>query len=93
MAEEPKVTRANILEACKDMLRWQVYVIHTTPTNGLGPVMENIGPHLEYQVQHGEGRQFYIAAGPHWEDDEDTWKGDGMIVLRAKGSRRSTARR
>ena len=26
----------------------------------------------------------YIAAGPHWEDDEDTWKGDGMIVLRAK---------
>ena len=37
MAEEPKVTRANILEACKDMLRWQVYVIHTTPASGLGP--------------------------------------------------------
>ena len=23
-------------------------------------------------------------AEPHWEEDEDTWKGDGMIVLRAK---------
>ena len=30
MPEEPKVTRADILEACRDMLRWQVYVIHTT---------------------------------------------------------------
>ena len=26
----------------------------------------------------------YIAAGPHWEDDEETWKGDGMIVVRAR---------
>jgi uncharacterized protein len=83
MNEEPKVTRADILAACKDMLRWQVYVIHTTPMNGLGPVMENIGPHLEYQVRM-EKEGVYIAAGPHWEDDEDTWKGDGMIVLRAK---------
>ena len=31
MPEEPKVTRANILEACKDMLRWQVYVIPYGP--------------------------------------------------------------
>ena len=31
------------------MLKWQVYAIHTFPTDGLGPVMENIGPHLEYQ--------------------------------------------
>ena len=83
MPEEPKVTRANILEACKGMLRWQVYVIHTTPANGLGQVMENLGPHLEYQIRM-EKEGVYIAAGPHWEDDEDTWKGDGMIVLRAK---------
>ncbi len=64
------------------MLQWQVYVIHTTPSNGLGPVMEHIGPHLEYQ-QRMEQEGVYIAAGPHWEDDEETWKGDGMIVVRA----------
>ncbi len=82
MSEEPRVTRSQILEASRTMLQWQVYVIHTTPTNGLGPVMEHIGPHLEYQ-QRMEQEGVYIAAGPHWEDDEETWKGDGMIVVRA----------
>src|SRR5438552_18447339 len=83
MPEEPKVMRSNILEACKDMLRWQVYVIYTTPTNGLGPVMENIEPHLEYQFRM-EKEGVYIAVGPHWEDEEDTWHGEGRIGLRAR---------
>ena len=26
----------------------------------------------------------YIAAGPHWADDEETWEGEGLIVVRAK---------
>ena len=82
MSEEPKVTRSEILEASRGMLQWQVYVITTTPMNGLGPVMEHIGPHLAYQ-QRMEEEGVYLAAGPHWEDDEETWKGDGMIVVRA----------
>src|SRR3546814_7767222 len=28
-------------------------------------------------------RSVYIAAGPHWADDEESWEGEGMIVLRA----------
>lgn len=76
-------TRTQILEASGDMLKWQVYVIHTFPENGMGPVMENIGPHLEYQARM-EAEGVYIAAGPHWADDEETWEGEGMIVVRAK---------
>ena len=44
--------------------------------------MENIGPHLEYQ-QRMEKEGVYIAAGPHWADDGETWEGEGMIVVRA----------
>lgn len=75
-------TRTQILEASGDMLKWQVYVIHTFPTDGLGPVMQNIGPHLEYQARM-EKEGVYVAAGPHWADDEETWEGEGMIVVRA----------
>ncbi|NNE82344.1 MAG: hypothetical protein HKN28_00075 [Alphaproteobacteria bacterium] len=76
-------TRSQILEASGDALKWQVYVIHTFPTDGLGPVMANIGPHLEYQNRM-EAEGVYVAAGPHWADDEETWEGEGMIVVRAK---------
>jgi uncharacterized protein YciI len=78
----PKITKRDILEKTPQMLQMQLYVIHTKPTNGLGPVMENIGPHLEFQVKiEQEGIMF--AAGPLWADDEDTWEGEGMVVIRA----------
>jgi len=61
----------------------QLYVVFTTPTNGIGPVMENIKSHLEFQVAlEKEGIMF--AAGPNWTDDEKSWEGDGMVVIRAK---------
>ena len=60
---EPKITKHDILEKTSQMLQKQLYVIQTTPTNGLGPVMENIGPHLEFQVKiEQDGVMF--AAGP-----------------------------
>jgi len=44
--------------------------------------MENIGPHLEFQVKiEQDGIMF--AAGPLWADDEETWEGEGMVVIRA----------
>ena len=76
-------TRTQILEASGDMLKWQVYVVHTFPANGLGPVMKNIGPHLAHQAKM-EAEGIFVAAGPHWEDDEETWGGEGMFVLRAR---------
>ena len=82
-ADEPQVTRTQILEATRNMLGWQLYVIATTPTGGLAPVMANLEPHLEYLVKM-EQAGVYVAAGPHWDDDEESWKGDGMLVIRAK---------
>jgi hypothetical protein len=35
-----RVTREQILEASKGMLQKQFYVVFSTPTSGIGPVME-----------------------------------------------------
>lgn len=44
--------------------------------------MENIESHLTFQASlEKEGIMF--AAGPHWTDDERSWDGDGMVVIRA----------
>ena len=79
---EPQITKDDILEASKGMLQKQLYVVFTTPTNGMGPVMENIEEHLKFQVSL-EQRGIMLGAGPHWEEDEHTWKGDGMVIIRA----------
>ena len=42
----PNITKDDILEASKGMLQLQLYVVFTKPTNGMGPVMENIEEHL-----------------------------------------------
>ena len=76
------VTRTKVLEASGDMLKWQVYAITTTPTNGMGPIMENLHDHLEFQ-QGLEDSGVMIAAGPLWADDEETWNGEGIVVIRA----------
>jgi len=47
----------------------QLYVVFTSPANGIGPVMDNLARHLEFQEKlEREGIMF--AAGPHWTDDE-----------------------
>jgi len=79
---EPKITKDDILAASKGMLQMQLYVVSTTPTAGLGPVMENLEAHLAFQVSLEE-RGIMVGAGPHWEDDEHTWSGDGMVIIRA----------
>jgi uncharacterized protein len=78
-----KVTRQDILEASKGMLQKQFYVIFSTPTRGVGPVMENLQAHLQHQIKI-ERDGILVAAGPHWTDDEEFWDGEGMFVVRAK---------
>jgi uncharacterized protein len=78
------VTAKNILEESKrrGYLAKQLYVVFTSPVNGIGPVMENLADHLEFQEKlEREGIMF--AAGPHWTDDEQRWDGEGMVVIRA----------
>jgi uncharacterized protein YciI len=81
--ESNRVTREQVLEASKGMLQKQFYVVFSTPTNGIGPVMENLKAHLEHQCRI-ERNGILVAAGPHWTDDEKYWDGEGMFVIRAQ---------
>ncbi|MEE9255954.1 MAG: YciI family protein [bacterium] len=79
---EPVITREDVLEASKGMLQKQLYVYFTTPASGMGPVMENLGAHLAFQVEL-EKKGIMFGAGPHWSEDEKRWEGDGMVIIRA----------
>lgn len=86
---EPKVTKADILAACEGMLRKNLYVVVTTPTNGLGPVMANLEPHLKYQVSLEE-QGVMFGAGPLFLDNEIDWAGEGMVIIRAESLAEAT---
>jgi hypothetical protein len=77
-------TPKEIIQLSKERgyLAKQLYVIFTTPADGIAPVMENLQRHLDYQ-ESLERRGVMFAAGPHWSDDEQHWDGEGMIVIRA----------
>ncbi|MBS0247717.1 MAG: hypothetical protein JSR61_13955 [Proteobacteria bacterium] len=74
--------KADVLKACEPMLRKQLYVIFTKPTNGLDPVMAVLDRHLAFQVELEE-RGVMFGAGPMWNDAEDAWEGEGMVIIRA----------
>jgi uncharacterized protein YciI len=77
------VTKDDVMQASKGMLQKQFYVVFSTPTNGIGPVMENLEAHLAHQCKI-EADGIMVAAGPHWTDDEMQWEGEGMFVIRAR---------
>lgn len=79
---EPKVTKNDILGACKGMLCKNLYAVFTKPTNGLGPVMANVEPHLKFQVEL-EKKGIMFGAGPFFADNEQDWNGEGMVIIRA----------
>ena len=78
----PEISKQDILNACEGMLQKQLYVVHTKPTNGLGPVMQNIEPHLKFQIELEE-KGIMFGAGPFWDDAEEKWEGEGMVIIRA----------
>jgi uncharacterized protein YciI len=79
---DPVVKASDVLQASKGMLQKQLYAVFTKPANGLAPVMENLGPHLEFQVDL-ERRGIMFGAGPFWTDDGERWEGEGMVIIRA----------
>ncbi len=79
---DPKVSKNDILGACKGMLCKELYVVFTKPTNGLGPVMANVEPHLKFQVEL-EKKGIMFGAGPFFADNEQDWNGEGMVIIRA----------
>ncbi len=80
--EETSLPVAAVMEASKAMLQKQLYAIFTMPANGIGPVLANMGDHLAFQVQLEKDGIMY-AAGPLWTDDEQSWEGEGMVIVRA----------
>lgn len=79
MSDANRITREDVLNASKGMLQKQFYMIHSTPTNGIGPVMANLPAHLEHQMKM-EREGIMLAAGPHWSDDEQYRDGEGTFV-------------
>jgi hypothetical protein len=77
-----KIPVSNILEASKGMAQKQLYVVFTSPVNGLEPVMQNVKEHLQFQIDL-ERRGIMFGAGPFWDEDEKHWSGDGMVIIRA----------
>ncbi|MBL6958700.1 MAG: hypothetical protein ISR52_06955 [Rhodospirillales bacterium] len=60
----------------------QLYAVFTKPTGGLDAVMENMKDHLAYQVGIEE-KGIMFAAGPFADDTEQSWEGEGMVIIRA----------
>lgn len=73
---------ADVKAASKQMLQKQLYAIITSPVDGIGPVLANLENHLEFQIAL-ERQGVLFAAGPMWSDDEQSWNGEGLIVVRA----------
>lgn len=76
------IPKPDILKACEAMLRKQLYVIFTKPVNGMEPIMAVLEEHLAFQIDL-EKRGIMFGAGPMWNDAEDAWEGEGMVVVRA----------
>jgi hypothetical protein len=63
-------------------LGMQLYVVLTSPVDGMEPVMANIQEHLAYQKKlEADGIMF--GAGPFADDAEEFWQGEGMVIIRA----------
>jgi len=75
----------DVRKASSAMLQKQLYAIFTTPAGGIEPILAGLEEHLAFQMQLEREGVMY-AAGPMWSEDERTWDGDGMVVVRA-GSR------
>lgn len=78
----PPIPVKDILQACEGMLCKQLYVVFTKPTQGLEPIMANLKEHLDFQIDL-ERRGIMFGAGPFWNDTEDAWEGEGMVIIRA----------
>ncbi len=81
---DPVVTWSDIVERCETMgvLAKKLYVVFTSPAEGLGKVMENLEEHLAYQHKIEQNGTMF-AAGPFATDDESHWQGEGMVIIRA----------
>ncbi|MDI5961691.1 YciI family protein [Streptomyces sp. SL13] len=69
----------------RNLLAKRLYLVISEPTDGIGPVLDNLEPHVAYQTQL-ENQGVMFGAGPMADDAEEEWPGDGLFIYRA-GSR------
>lgn len=74
---------SDVLQASKGTMQKQFYVVFTRPVKGIEPVLKHLEEHLKFQVDL-EKRGIMFGAGPFWDDDEATWSGEGMVIIRAE---------
>ncbi|WP_227270717.1 dioxygenase [Roseobacter weihaiensis] len=86
---DTQITKDDTLKATDGTLQKQLYVVSTSLVGGLGPVMAVLKEHLEYLVAIGKNAVPF-GAGPHWADDEESWNGEGMVILRAESLAHAT---
>ena len=79
---DPVIKKDDVLNASRGMLQKQLYVVFTKPEKGMGAVMEALEEHLKFQVSLEE-RGIMFGAGPFWDDNEENWMGEGMVIIRA----------
>ncbi len=77
------VPMQGIIDKSRTMLGLRLYVIRTTPTGDLDDVIKNVPEHLAYQIEI-EKRGILFAAGPVWQEESGEWRGEGLVVVRAK---------
>jgi hypothetical protein len=69
--------------AKQKLLAKQLYLVLSTPIDGLGSVLEVADEHIDYQ-RDLEERGIMFAAGPLATIDEQHWEGEGAFVYRAE---------
>ena len=81
-----QMTWDSVVEFCRQhdsrMKTKELYAVFSDPTNGLGPVMENIEAHLAYQLKlEDDGVMF--AAGPLAGGEGVEYLGHGVFIYHA----------
>jgi uncharacterized protein len=73
---EPQMHWPDLVDWSKEhnLLAKRLYVVTSVPASGLGPILENLEPHVAYQTRlEKDGVMF--AAGPLADDAEQEWNG------------------
>ena len=65
------------------LLGKELYVVVTSPVDGMDAIMANIKEHLAYQRML-EDTGVMFGAGPLADEGGETWSGTGMVVIRAE---------
>ena len=82
-----KMTWNELIELCRrqdlNLMTKELYIVFSDPTNGLGPVLENLDDHLAYQIRlQNDGVMF--AAGPLAGEGGSEYLGNGIFVYHAE---------